>query len=172
VIQALGSSRPTSFLKLPDAGLYKRAMHLSHGGEWDYDLELKTTPSSPVRVGWLRAILLGHQRVAAGLHIQVPILVLASTLTNFSRRWQEDMRTADTVLDVEQIAARAIRLGRHVTVVRITDGLHDLMLSAPHVRKEAMEEIGRFLHGYLSRSDQVGDGLSEPRDSLLRCDRD
>jgi len=106
----------------------------------------------PVRVGWLRAVLLGHQRVAAGLHIQVPTLVLASALTNFSRRWHEDLRTADTVLDVEQIAARAVRLGRHVTVVRIADGLHDLVLSAPHVRKEAMEEMGRFLNGYLSRS--------------------
>ena len=152
VIDAIGTRSPTSTIRLPDLGFYPRTLHSSLGGEWDYDLELKTTPSSPVRVGWLRAILLGHQRVAAGLNIQVPILVLASALTNFSRRWQEDLRTADTVLDVEQIAARAIRLGRHVTVVRITDGMHDLMLSAPHVRKEAMEEIGRFLNGYLSRS--------------------
>ena len=152
VIDAIGTRAPTSALRLPDLGFYPRTLHSSFGGEWDYDLELKTTPSSPVRVGWLRAILLGHQRVAAGLHIQVPTLVLASTLTNFSRKWHEDLRTADTVLDVEQIAARAVRLGRHVTVVRIADGLHDLVLSAPHVRKEAMEEMGRFLNGYLSRS--------------------
>ena len=57
------------------------------------------------------------------------------------------------MLDVEQIAARAVRLGRHVTVVRITDGLHDLVLSAPHVRKEAMEEMRLdSCTAYLSRS--------------------
>ena len=94
-------------------------------------------------------MLLGHQRVAAGLNIDVPILVLASTRTNFSRRWHEDLRIADTVLDVEQIAARAVRLGRHVTVVRIDEGLHDLVLSAPHVRKVALDEIGRFLEAYV-----------------------
>ena len=82
----------------------------------------------------------------------MPTLVLASAVTNFSRRWHEDLRTADTVLDVEKIAARAVRLGRHVTVVRITDGLHDLVLSAPDVRKEAMEEMGRFLQCSLARS--------------------
>ncbi len=81
VIDAIGTRAPTSAIRLPDLGFYPRTLHSSFGGEWDYDLELKTTPSSPVRVGWLRAILLGHQRVAAGLHIQVPILVLASTLT-------------------------------------------------------------------------------------------
>jgi len=99
----------------------------------------------------LRAILLGHQKVAAGLGIGVPILVLASATTEFSRRWHEGLRTVDSVLDVEQIAARAVRLGPHVTVVRIPEGLHDLTLSAPQVRKQALDEIGRFVEAYARR---------------------
>jgi len=149
VIDALGSRSPTAVLRLPDLGFNARTLHSSLGGEWDYDLELKASPSPPIRVGWLRAILLGHQRVAAGLDIGVPILVLASTLTDFSRRWHEGLRQADTVLDVEQIAARAVRLGSHVTVVRINEGTHDLILSAAHVRKVALDEIGRFTEAYL-----------------------
>ncbi len=149
VIDALGSRSPTAVLRLPDLGFNARTLHTSLGGEWDYDLELKASPSPPIRVGWLRAILLGHQRVAAGLNIGVPILVLASTLTDFSRRWHEGLRLADTVLDVEQIAARAVRLGSHVTVVRITEGTHDLILSSAHVRKVALEEIGRFTEAYV-----------------------
>ena len=117
VIDALGSRAPTSVIRLPDLGFNARALHISLGGEWDYDLTLKSTPGPPIRTGWLRAILLGHQRVAAGLGIGVPILVLASTATDFSRRWHEGLRIVDTVLDVEQIAARAVRLGPHVTVV-------------------------------------------------------
>ena len=151
VIDRLGSRAPTSIIRLPDLGFNARSMHISLGGEWDYDLTLKSTPGPPIRTGWLRAILLGHQKVAAGLGIGVPILVLASATTDFSRRWHEGLRTVDSVLDVEQIAARAVRLGPHVTVVRIAEGLHDLTLSAPHVRKQALDEIGRFVEAYAKR---------------------
>jgi alpha-beta hydrolase superfamily lysophospholipase len=62
------------------------------------------------------------------------------------------------VLDVEQIAARAVRLGPHVTVVRIPEGLHDITLSAPHVRKHALDEIGRFVEAYVKRRPSFSDG--------------
>jgi alpha-beta hydrolase superfamily lysophospholipase len=62
------------------------------------------------------------------------------------------------VLDVEQIAARAVRLGPHVTVVRIPEGLHDITLSAPHVRKHALEEIGRFVEAYVKRGPSLLNG--------------
>ena len=153
VIDALGARSPTSVLRLPEVGFYLRTVHVSFGGEWEYDLDLKqTAPGSPIRVGWLRAILLGHQRVAAGLNIGVPVLVMASATTDFSRRWHEGLRTADVVLDVDQIAARAVKLGPHVTVVRIAEGMHDLVLSAAHVRKVVLDEIGRFVDGYVRGS--------------------
>jgi alpha-beta hydrolase superfamily lysophospholipase len=158
VIDRLGSRAPTSIIRLPDLGFNARSMHISLGGEWDYDLTLKSTPGPPIRTGWLRAILLGHQKVAAGLGIGVPILVLASATTDFSRRWHEGLRTVDSVLDVEQIAARAVRLGLHVTVVRIPEGLHDLTLSAPHVRKQALDEIGWFVEAYAKRPIALQDG--------------
>ncbi len=158
VIDALGSRSPTSVLRLPEVGFYPRTVHISLGGEWEYDLDLKlTNPGPPIRVGWLRAILLGHQRVAAGLDIGVPVLVMASSATDFSRRWHEGLRTVDVVLDVEQIVARAVRLGPHVTVVRIAEGMHDLVLSAPHVRKVALDEISRFADGYVKSSPKLFD---------------
>jgi alpha-beta hydrolase superfamily lysophospholipase len=158
VIDALGSRAPTSIIRLPDLGFTARSLHITLGGEWDYDLTLKSAPGPPIRTGWLRAILQGHQRVAAGLGIRVPILVLASTTSEFARRWHEGLRVVDSVLDVEQIAARAVRLGPHVTVVRIPEGLHDLTLSAPHVRKQALEEIGRFVEAYVKRGTALQDG--------------
>ena len=151
LIEALGSRTPTSVLRLAvDLGFYARALHSSLEGEWDYDLDLKVTPSPPVRAGWLRAILVGHQRVAAGLGIGVPVLVLASGATDFARKWHEGLRSVDTVLDVEQIATRAVRLGRHVTLVRIPDGMHDLVLSAPQVRAGVLTEIARWTSAYVS----------------------
>ena len=106
---------------------------------------------------------LGHQRVAAGLNIEVPVLVLASTATEFARKWHEGLRTVDVVLDVEQIAARAVKLGPHVTVVRIAEGMHDLVLSAAHVRKIALDEIGRFVEGYVKSTPTL---LEDGVDSL------
>lgn len=150
VIEVIGTRAPTSALRLPDVGFYARTIHASMEGEWDYDLDLKPTPSAPIRVGWLRAILLGHQRVAEGLDIQAPVLVLASAATDFSRKWHEGLRTVDTVLDVEQIAQRAVKLGPHVTVVRISEGMHDLVLSAPEVRSRTLAEIGRFVRAYVT----------------------
>lgn len=152
VIDALGSRSPTAALRLPDLGFYARSVHTSLGGEWDYDLDLKRSPGPPIRVGWLRAILLGHQRVAAGLDLPMPVLVMASGKTEFARRWHDGLRTVDTVLDVEQIASRAVRLGRHVTVVRIDSGLHDLFLSATEIRKAALDELGRWAEAYVLRS--------------------
>ncbi len=149
VVEALGSRNPTSVLRLqPDLGFYARVLHVEHGGEWDYDTDLKASPSPPIRVGWLRAVLAGHQRVAAGLGIEVPVLVLASGGTDFSRKWHEGLRGVDTVLDVEQIALRAVRLGRHVTLVRIPGGLHDLMLSPPAVRASVLATASRWVRTY------------------------
>ena len=151
LVDVLGSRSPTSVVRLPpDLGFYTRVTHASLEGEWDYDRELKASPSPPVRAGWLRAILVGHQRVAAGLQIEVPVLVLASGATDFSRRWHEGLRGVDTVLDVEQIASRAVRLGRHVTLVRIQDGMHDLLLSRAEIRARVLEEIRRWAAAYIS----------------------
>nr|WP_294691123.1 alpha/beta hydrolase [uncultured Friedmanniella sp.] len=149
LVEALGSRSPTSVLRLPpDLGFYARVLHSEHGGEWTYDTTLKTSPGPPVRAGWLRAVLVGHQQVAAGLGIEVPVLVLASTASDFSRKWHEGLRRADTVLDVEQIALRAVRLGSHVTLVRVVDGVHDLVLSPPGVRGRVMAEISRWVRAY------------------------
>ena len=149
VIDALGSSRPTSVLRLPpDTGFYARTLHSTLEGEWDYDLKLKASPGPPIRVGWLRAILQGHQRVAGGLGLAVPILVMCSTRTDFSRRFHEGLRLADVVLDVEQIVSRATRLGRHVTIVRFEGAMHDVLLSGPAVREQVLAEMSRWLTAY------------------------
>ncbi len=149
VIDALGARSPYAVLRAPDPGHYARTLHRSLEGEWDYDLDMKLTPGPPIRVGWLRAVIQGQRRVAAGLDIEAPVLVLASTRTSFARRWSEDLRVVDTVLDVEQIAARAVRLGRCVTVVRVEEGMHDLLLSAPAVREQVLVEMARFVRGYV-----------------------
>ncbi len=155
VIDALGGNRPTAVLPLPDSGFYARTIHTAHGGEWDYDTELKTSPSPAIRVGWLRAVLQGHQKVAAGLGLPMPVLVMTSARTDFARKWHDGLHEADTVLDVEQIARRATKLGRHVTIVRFDGGLHDLFLSRRAVREQVFDELRRWSGAYLTSAGSV-----------------
>ena len=149
VIDALGARSPTSVLRAADPGHYARVLHRSLEGEWDYDLDLKLY-ARPARSGSAGCgpSCRASARSPAGLGIEVPVLVLASARTSFARRWSEDLRVVDSVLDVEQIAARAVRLGRHVTVVRVEEGLHDLVLSAARgaragVRRDRAASPGR-----------------------------
>ena len=148
VIDRLGSRKPTAAVPLPDLGHYVRSVHVAQGGEWDYDLGLKLSPSPPIRIGWLRAIRRGHARVSAGLRLPMPVLVLLSSASTFSRTWHEGLRQADTVLDVELTARRAVQLGRHVTVVRIAGALHDVLLSALPAREQALTDVARWLSAY------------------------
>jgi len=140
--------QPKAPLPNVDPGFYNRTLSAELGGEWTYDTTWRPTPSFPVRAGWLRAVMTGHAQVARGLSIQAPILMLASARSLISPRWSEDMRGADVVLEVDQLARRAVQLGSHVTVVRIDGGLHDLALSAPPARERFYAEIDRWTAAY------------------------
>lgn len=144
----IGSRVPTAVLPAPETVLYAKSLHAKYGGEWDYDLTLKTELPMPLRAGWIAAILHGHERVAAGLHIDCPVLVMSSTRSEIRVRWEPSMKTADSVLDVHQIASRSTRLGDVVTMVKIPDAMHDLTLSLPPARKRLWFEMDRWLSAY------------------------
>ncbi|HUX71225.1 MAG TPA: alpha/beta hydrolase [Cellulomonadaceae bacterium] len=140
LIDAVGPWMPLRIVgKLgPD---YGRSLHVSTGGTWDYDLRWKPFAGFPVRAGWLRAIHRGHRAVAGGLAIDVPVLVCCSTASGPDDRWHEAITRTDSVLDVEQIAARAPGLGADVTLTRVPDGIHDLALSPEPARARYVDAV-------------------------------
>ncbi|GAA3927718.1 alpha/beta hydrolase [Actinomadura viridis] len=144
-------SRRFPAAKLP-AGvseLYPRSLHRDHDGEWEFDLEWKPLLGFPVRAGWLAAVRRGQLRLHAGLDIDVPVLVMSSDRSVRPKPGVADLTSADAVLDVEHMARWAPRLGRHVTLVRIQGGLHDLVLSAEPAREQVFTELERWMAGYL-----------------------
>src|SRR5690606_8406225 len=143
-IRQLARFQPRAPLPNVDPGYYARTLQDRDDGTWVIDDAWRPVPSFPVRAGWLRAIISGHARVAAGLSIDCPVLVLLAERSLFSTRWTEEMREADIVLDVEPLARRASHLGRVVTLVRIPGGMHDLALSAPRPRALFFAEIVRW----------------------------
>lgn len=102
----------------------------------------------PVRAGWLKAIISGHERIAAGIDVGMPVCMLLSARSEFGLSWNDAMLRADTVLDVDAVARAALRLGPSVTIERINGALHDVFLSEAEVRGEAYDRMERWLLGW------------------------
>jgi len=137
------------FPNLPSpAGLkrgYGESVHQAHRGEWDFDTRIKPIEGWPVDLGWVHAIWSGQKTLQKGVDIPVPILVMYSSKSVQPGNFREDMLSADSVLNVEDIAKYALRLGKRVRRVAIKNGMHDLILS----RQEVREEVFRVMKGFL-----------------------
>lgn len=149
LVGPLARMRPEAVLRLPERGFYWRSISSSAEGEWALDDKYRPPMAFPVRAGWLNAVLAGHSKVARGLRIDIPILVLLSGASENGMFWTEAMRRTDAVLDVNSIAIRAMALGRSVTLERIDGALHDVFLSPPQVRADAYARLQRWLRGYV-----------------------
>ena len=141
--------RPLEVLPQVDMGFYSRAQREVRGAPLDVNPQWRPEQAMPVHSGWLHAILGGHTRVAAGLHIEQPVCVLLSAKSAVPTRWSDELTRADTVLVVDDIARAALRLGDSVTVERIPGALHDVFLSRAEARDIAYERLDRWVMGCL-----------------------
>ncbi|MFC4396288.1 alpha/beta hydrolase [Arthrobacter sedimenti] len=148
MVRPVARLRPQTVLRLPERGHYWRTISSAADGEWPLDERYRPRMAFPVRAGWLRAVLAGHARVARGLAIEAPILVLLSKGSANGLLWSEEMRRTDAVLDVNTISARALTLGRTVTLERIDGALHDVFLSPEPIRSDAYSRLARWLRAY------------------------
>ncbi|WP_418275150.1 alpha/beta hydrolase [Isoptericola jiangsuensis] len=119
---------------------YARALHLDHGGPWEFDPAWKPHAPFPVRAAWFRSVRRAQRRLARGLDLDIPVLVLAS-----DRSTTSEHLTSDTVLDVEHIRRIAPRLGWDVDFVSIRGGAHDLSLSAGSASEEYLGVVTDWL---------------------------
>ena len=120
---------------------YGEWLHGEAGGGWTYDLDWKPDRGFGVRAGWFRTIRRAHRAVARGLDVDVPILVLAGSMTGPADRWHEALDRTDSVLAVEHIVARAPFLGADVTIVQVPGGVHDLALSPEPARTTFFDAV-------------------------------
>lgn len=136
-----------------DLGFYSRAQREVQTAEHPLVINEKWRPerSMPVRPGWLKAILAGHAQVALGLEIKEPIMLMLSKRSVLHTKWSENMKSADTVLNVSEVAKAALHLGESVTIEKIDGALHDVFLSSPEPRADAYSRMEKWLKGILAR---------------------
>ena len=128
------------------ADQYARSLHRQWGGEWDWDLTLKPSPSFPVRAGFLAGVRRLQREVHHGLGIEVPILLCCSTASAGPGATREEALSSDVVLSVDQMLERAPYLGYDLTVHQIEGGVHDLALSPEPARSEYLRVLTTWLN--------------------------
>ena len=149
LVSGVAAMKPTTPLQTSETGMYMRSISDQHHGEWPVDLNYKSNRGFVVRFGWTRAIMTGQANVAAGLELPFPVLSMMSARSETFIKWDDGLFDVDAVLDVDRLAAVSWRLGRHVTIVRVERGMHDLVLSQRPVRDEVLAEIGRWAQTYV-----------------------
>ncbi len=148
-VGSLAQRAPYRVIPLKMPGLYGRSLHRDHDGEWDYRVDWKPVIGFPVRVAWLNAIRSGQRRLHRGLDLKVPVFVGCSTASYRQRVWSEQAHDADAVLNVDHIVRWAPAVGRHLTLVRVDGGKHDLTLSRQPARDQFFDQSDRWLTTYL-----------------------
>jgi alpha-beta hydrolase superfamily lysophospholipase len=147
-IHKLARYQPMREIPRNVSGGYARSLHRDFGGEWDFDLAWKPQTSWPVYAGWIRAVREGQARIARGLEIAAPVLLVSSARTGDPSS-SRDALTSDVVLDVERMRRRAAHLSRHVTIAQVPGALHDVTLSPEPARSQVYDELQRFLTAYV-----------------------
>ncbi|MGO1523176.1 MAG: alpha/beta hydrolase [Nesterenkonia sp.] len=148
IVTPWGAVNPTATLRVPRLESYWESLSDEAQGQWRLHPLWRPRKSFRMTLGWLKAVFAGHRRIYEGLDMDVPVLVLLSTATVFRAQWTPEHQQKDSVLDVELLARRAVRLGRHVTVVRLPGAMHDVFASGEQVRLTAYAETARWLQGY------------------------
>ena len=105
-----------------------------------------------------RPSLPGPARVPRGLDVRCPVLLMSAARTHLSLTRTEDSRRADPLVDGDACARRAVGMGGLVTVARFDGAVHDVVLSAPPVREQALSALRRWLGAYGDRVRRLLDG--------------
>jgi alpha-beta hydrolase superfamily lysophospholipase len=150
VIHRLAMVQPMRLVPRTVTGVYARSLHREFLGTWDFDLAWKPERSWPVYAGWIRAVRLGQARVARGLEIDAPVLMMSSSRSGHPTSDDHpDVLCTDVVLDVERMRRRAAQLSRHVTIVQVPGALHDVTLSPEPALSRVYDELDRFVSAYV-----------------------
>ncbi|WP_426995845.1 alpha/beta hydrolase [Pseudarthrobacter sp. N5] len=148
VVEPLARTDPKRPFRFPEMPGYWQSVSSEAHGEWALDHRWRPRASFPIRAGWSKAVLAGHTAVERRLSIDAPVLVMLSGRTRIQSEWSAELMHVDAVIDVEETARRALRLGRRTAVFRYPGAIHDVFLSRSRIRHEAYRDLTIWLRSY------------------------
>lgn len=159
-ISALAVIIPDRTLPQSSGAPYGHYVHRDYYGHWDYDLRLKPLAGVPKYYSWIGQVTAFQTRIRRGLEVGVPVLLLRSDRSLLGQAKADAnaltsavapddstapevaaRRSADVVLQVADMAARAPGLGSNVTDHPIVGASHDVLLSEDEPRQAAYAAI-------------------------------
>jgi alpha-beta hydrolase superfamily lysophospholipase len=142
----LGRKNPNLTLPIGFSKFYGKSLHKSDYGEWDYNLQWKPHSAPSINAGWIDAIHQGHLKIANGISVDKPILILHSVQSVNPTKWSEDMFEGDAILNVKDIVERSKLIkSPYKEVVGFKGAMHDLVLSKKPVRNLVFTTIFEWL---------------------------
>ena len=131
--------------------IYGRSLHKNYDGEWDVDLRFKPLESFKKHMGWIRAIITAQQSIHRDeINAGVPVLTLSSTQSAVGTSVMDKAHQADIILLVEHMWKWAPNLSAQVSLAPLDGAMHDVFLSRPKVRANALETTHNWLQQQLT----------------------
>ncbi|QKJ65204.1 alpha/beta hydrolase [Flavobacterium sp. M31R6] len=149
VLSFLGRLNPNITLPIGFSKFYGKSLHKHDFGEWDYNLQWKPHVAPSINAGWINAIHDGHLKIANGISVHKPILILHSIKSVNPKHWDEEMFEGDAILNVNDITEKAKFIDSpHKEVIGFRNAIHDLVLSRKPVRDIVFKTIFEWLDKY------------------------
>jgi hypothetical protein len=124
---------------------YTPSLHKAFYGEWTFNLEWKPKSMPFVDLCFVHAIHEAQKEIHRGITLNIPTLIMHSHQSKYPKKWGVDAQQSDVILDVKDMTHNAKKMKGDVQTLAIKNGLHDLVLSAPPVRKKVYEDLFSWL---------------------------
>lgn len=124
---------------------YTPSLHKDFYGEWDFNLNWKPQSLPFVHLCFVNAIHKAQKEIHRGISLNIPTLIMHSHQSKYPKKWGVDAQQSDVILDVKDMTHNAKKMKGDVQTLAIKNGLHDLVLSAPPVRKKVYEDLFSWL---------------------------
>lgn len=129
----------------PGSSHFARTTHRKYGGQYEFDLDWKPERGHRFPADTFAAVIDGQKRLRAAGPLPIPVLVLHSARTRIGAKFTEEMRRADSVLDVRSLVHAARGLGPDVRIEAVDGARHDVFLSDADARARALHLLDDWL---------------------------
>lgn len=134
--------------------LNAKNIHKDYNGEWDFNTEWIPLNGYPIYWNWLNAVSKGFFILKQRSNITVPILIMHSSQSVRLKAYNPKFSNVDTVLNVSDIIRVSHSLGKDITLISVTNGMHDVFLSKFEVREFAFSQMIGWLKKRLIKNEK------------------
>jgi alpha-beta hydrolase superfamily lysophospholipase len=146
ILACLGRFFPDFTIPGGFSEFYGKSLCKNDFGEWDYNLTWKPHKAPVLNLGWINAIYQGHSKIASGIVIGKPILIMHSNTSVYPEKWSEALFDGDAILNVKDILEKAKLIkAPENKIIGIDGAMHDIILSKKTVRSKVYQIVFDWL---------------------------